>query len=74
MPHNALNNIRNFVRSLKRLPVWVNRDMATSVFGGKRNNDFWKYIFEEGETHDGQKVLGRRLDLLKMIESQEHAE
>ncbi len=68
MPPNALSNIRNFVCALKRLPVWVNRDMATSVFGGKRNNDFWKYIFEEGETPDGQKVLGQRLDLLKMIE------
>jgi len=32
------------------------------------------HIFEEGETHDGQKVLGQRLDLLKMIESPEHAE
>jgi hypothetical protein len=47
----------------------VNRDMSTSVFGGKRNNDFWKQIFEEGETPDGQKVLGHRIDLIKMIQS-----
>jgi 5-methylcytosine-specific restriction endonuclease McrA len=69
LPPNAWNSIRNFVRSLKRLPIWVNRDMSTSVFGGKRNNDFWKQIFEEGETPDGQKVLGHRIDLIKMIQS-----
>jgi hypothetical protein len=44
--------------------------MATSVFGGKRNNDYWKRIFEEGQTPDGQKVLGQRLDLIKMIQPQ----
>ena len=71
LPTNAWNNIRNFVVSLKQLPLWVNRDMATSVFGGKRNNDFWKQIFEEGQTPDGQKVLGQRLDLIKMIQSQD---
>jgi HNH endonuclease len=70
MPTNAWNSIRHFVSALKRLPLWVNRDMATSVFGGKRNNDFWKQIFEEGQTPDGQKVLGQRLDLIKMIQPQ----
>jgi hypothetical protein len=74
MPPNAWKNIRSFICALKRLPVWVNRDMATSVFGGKRNNDFWKHIFEEGETPDGQKVLGQRLELLKMIETVEHTQ
>jgi hypothetical protein len=71
LPPNAWNNIRNFVRALRSLPLWVNRDMATSVFGGKRNNDFWKQIFEEGQTPDGQKVLGQRLDLIKMIQPQD---
>ncbi len=68
LPPNAWNNLRNFVSGLRRLPLWVNRDMATSVFGGKRNNDYWKQIFEEGQTPDGQKVLGQRLDLIKMIQ------
>ena len=70
LPANSWNNIRNFIVSLKKLPLWVNRDMATSVFGGKRNNDFWKQIFEEGQTPDCQRVLGQRLDLIQMIQSQ----
>lgn len=70
MPANAWNNVRNFIIALKSLPVWVNRDMAASVFGGKHNNDFWKQIFEEGRTPDGQKVLTQRLDLIKMIQPQ----
>lgn len=69
LPANASNSIRNFVRALKRLPLWINRDMATSVFGGKRNNDFWKQIFEAGETPDGQRVLGQRIDLIQMIQN-----
>jgi len=68
LPPQAWNNIRHFIGSLKRLPIWVNRDMATSVFGGKRNNDFWKQIFEEGQTPDGQKVLGQRINIIAMIQ------
>lgn len=71
LPPNAWNNVRHFVRNLRRLPLWVNRDMANSVFGGKRNNDFWKQIFESGETPDGQKVLGQKIDLIRMIQAPE---
>ncbi|HEY1661427.1 MAG TPA: HNH endonuclease [Verrucomicrobiae bacterium] len=70
MPTNAWNNVRNFIAALRNLPVWVNHDLANSVFGGKHNIDFWKQIFEEGHTPDNQKVLGQRLDLIKMIQPQ----
>jgi hypothetical protein len=69
LPHNAWNNVRNFIRALRRLPIWVNRDMATSLFGGKHNNHFWKQIFDEGATPEGQKVLGQKIDLIKMMQS-----
>lgn len=69
LPNNAWNNVRSFIRNLRRLPVWVNRDMANSVFGGKRNTDYWRQIFDEGTTHEGQKVLGQKIDLIKMMQS-----
>ncbi|GEP46230.1 HNH endonuclease [Brevifollis gellanilyticus] len=69
LPPNAWNNVRNFIRALRRLPLWVNKDMATSVFGGKRNMDFWKQIFDEGTTPEGQKVLGQKIDLIKMMQN-----
>lgn len=69
LPPNAWNNVRNFIRALRRLPLWVNKDMATSVFGGKRNMDYWKQIFDEGTTPDGQKVLGQKIDLIKMMQN-----
>ncbi len=69
LPHNAWNNVRNFVCALRRLPLWVNKDMAASVFGGKRNNDFWKQVFDEGTTPEGQKVLGQKIDLIKMMQN-----
>lgn len=71
LPNNAWNNVRNFIRALRRLPLWVNKDMATSVFGGKRNTDFWKQIFDEGTTPEGQKVLGQKIDLIKMMQNVE---
>lgn len=71
IPPNAWDNIRNFIISLKRLPLWANRDMSASIFGGKRKNDFWKSIFEEGETPEGQKVLGQKIDLIKMIQPED---
>lgn len=69
LPTNAWNNVRNFIHNLRRLPLWVNRDMANSVFGGKRNTDYWKQIFDEGTTPEGQKVLGQKIDLIKMMQS-----
>lgn len=71
LPNNAWNNVRSFIRNLQYLPVWVNHDMANSVFGGKRNTDYWRQIFDEGTTHEGQKVLGQKIDLIKMMQSKD---
>ncbi|MFO1278440.1 MAG: hypothetical protein U1F04_02490 [Burkholderiaceae bacterium] len=36
-----------FVRNLAGLPVWQNKDLSETVFGGKANNSYW-----------GQRFLG----------------
>ena len=60
-------NIKNFVKSLVRLPLWKDKSMASTIFSGKRNYDYWKKIFDTGNSLDGVHVLARPLDFIEMI-------
>lgn len=60
-------NIRNFIRSLSELPVWKDRTMAATIFGGKQNYDYWRIIFTTASTPDGKQVLANPLNTIKMI-------
>lgn len=52
------------------MPVWVNRDLPATVFGGKQNYEFWQTIFESGNTPQGQTVIASGgLNLIKMIQA-----
>lgn len=66
-PEQIWDNIGKFLRSLKALPLWVNRDLSETVFGGKQNNGFWKTVFETGRTPQGMQVLAHPLNLIEMI-------
>lgn len=59
--------IRQLIRNLAHLPLWVNPAFASTVFGGKQNYDFWKLIFQTGKTPTGQQVLAKPLDLDELI-------
>jgi hypothetical protein len=73
IPEACWTNIENFVDSLKRLSIWVNKDLSNSVFGGKRNYDFWQSIFERGISTDGQNVMPQGIDIMSMIRTHEPA-
>lgn len=66
--HVLWSQIRAYVRSLKGLAVWVNRDLSLSVFGGKQNYEFWQTIFETGSSPQDQQVLPAPLNLMEMIQ------
>jgi len=59
--------IRLFVINLSNLPIWINQELSSTVFGGKQNYDFWQQIFETGNTLQGIKVLSEPLNLMEMI-------
>ena len=65
-PEPIWDHIRLFVRNLSCLPVWVNNELSTTVFG-KQNYDFWQTIFETGHSPQGLDVLSKPLDLMEMI-------
>ncbi|WP_133010292.1 HNH endonuclease [Marinomonas flavescens] len=64
-------NIENFVVNLSHLPLWKDRSMASTVFSGKKNYDYWKEIFATGKSIDGAVVLAKPLNFIEMIISTE---
>lgn len=60
-------NIENFVKNLALLPLWKDRSMASTIFSGKNNYDYWKVILESGKSVDGAIVLAKPLNFMEMI-------
>ena len=69
IPDACWENIDNFLDALKRLPMWVNRDLSITVFGGKQNNDYWQEIFESGRAPNGVQVMPSGINLMDMIKA-----
>jgi len=61
------DQLRVFIRNVKQLPVWVNRELSLSVFGGKQNYEYWQKIFETGKSPQNQQVLATPLNLMEML-------
>jgi hypothetical protein len=66
-PEPLWESIETFLKNLKTLPLWANRDLSLSVFGGKQNYEFWQTVFESGRTPQGQQVLPGGINLMEMI-------
>jgi len=49
------------------LPLWKDRSMASTVFAGKNNYDYWRTIFVSGRNPDGVHVLAKPLNFIDMI-------
>ena len=57
-----------FLKNLGTLPCWVDKNLSVTVFGAKRNRDYWERVFQTGRTTDGVPVLAQPLDITKMIQ------
>lgn len=66
-PEALWDLLRLFVRNLGNLPVWINKELSSTVFGGKQNYEFWQEIFEKGRTPQGLTVLAEPINLMKMV-------
>lgn len=66
-PEPLWNKIDVFIQNLGNLPLWINKDLSATLFGGKQNYAFWQTIFESGKSPSGMQVLAEPLDLMKMI-------
>jgi hypothetical protein len=66
-PQPLWESIEAFLESWRSLPLWVNRELSLSVFGGRQNYEYWQTIFESGKTPQGQQVLSSSINLMQMI-------
>ncbi len=68
-PEKLWDNIETFLGNMKKLPLWVNRELSASVFGGKQTAGFWQTALSTGKTPQGQQVLpGGGINLMRMIQ------
>lgn len=66
-PDQLWINIRSFTRNLRDLPLWKDRTMASTVFGGKQVYEYWSTAFRTGKTPDGTLVLSKPINVVEMI-------
>ena len=66
-PDQLWTNIRAFIRNMRDLPLWKDRSMASTVFGGKQVYDYWNTAFRTGKTPDGTLVLSKPINVVEMI-------
>jgi hypothetical protein len=66
-PEPLWERIKIFMKNLSRLPIWVNKELSITIFGGKQNYEYWQTVFETGKTPQGFPVLTKPLDLMEMI-------
>ncbi len=66
-PDSLRDRIRTFVVNMHNLPVWINKDLSSTVFGGKQVYSYWQTIFETGKSPQGVQVLSKPIDLMELI-------
>ena len=66
-PDQLWANIKSFVCNLRDLPLWKDRSMAATVFGGKQVYDYWNIAFRTGKTPDGTTVLSKPINYIEMV-------
>lgn len=67
-PEQLWTNIGHFLDNLGHLPMWVNKEASTTVFGGKNTYQFWETIFQTGQSPSGHKVMPSGLNILDMMQ------
>jgi len=67
MPEQLWENIRSFISNLRDLPLWKDRGMAFTIFGGKNKYEYWGEIFQTGVAPDGTIVLAKPINVMEMI-------
>lgn len=66
-PEQLWDRLRAYLINMRTLPLWVNRDLSATVFGGKQTSEFWRTIFLDGKTPQGQQVLAAPINIMEMI-------
>lgn len=67
LPEGVWESVRRAVERIAGLPLWMNLQLSSTVFGGKQNYDYWRVVFATGRTPAGQPVLVEPITLPKLM-------
>jgi len=67
-PEELWKRIDLFLQNLAMLPCWVDKNLSNTVFGAKRNREYWHEVFKTGKSPEGVPVLAAPLDLSRMVQ------
>jgi hypothetical protein len=67
LPESLWASLRRVVHNLSSLPLWVDRELARTTFGGKQSHQYWNSVFKTGKTSDGAHILTRGLELNELL-------
>ncbi|MBS0504384.1 MAG: HNH endonuclease [Proteobacteria bacterium] len=68
IPETAWQSLGNFVVNFSRLPLWKNRGLSATVFGGKQNAQFWKDAFATGSANQNKILAGDGVNLIDLMQ------
>jgi hypothetical protein len=60
--------IELFLKRMRDLPCWIDRNLSTTVFGAKQNREFWSQVFQTGRAPTGVQVLAKPINIMEMIQ------
>lgn len=67
LPDPAWTSLENFVINFSRLPLWKNRSLSATIFGGKQNAQFWKDAFTTGTANQLKILAGGGVNLIELM-------
>jgi len=67
-PEPLWDRLQSFVRNFASLPMWVNKDLSLTAFGGKQTAKFWETVFETGRSPQGAQILAKPISLSELLE------
>lgn len=69
LPEAAWQSMENFIVNFSRLPLWRNRALSATIFGGKQNAQFWKDAFANGSANGITIMAGGGVNLIELMKS-----
>ena len=67
LPDTVWQSLDCFVVNFSNLPVWRNRSLSSTVFGGKQNLQFWRNAFATGSANQLTILAGGGINLIELM-------
>lgn len=67
LPDTLWQSVETFVGNFASLPLWCNRSLSSTVFGGKQNLQFWRNAFATGSANQLTILAGGGINLIELM-------